>query len=443
MIRQEIITIEQEVLGGVIIDNSLYHTLKDNIKENMFIVPEHREIFKIICEMLEKGMDLNVTDLLVYANKNTSKMGSVSYVTEIVSNTVANSVYPQKVKFLVDEHRKRIIKEAYEKAINSNTVEEMTEIIQKTLESVYQCEISKELDTDNIYNDYLFELENHDKEAGFKSNFYNLDDIIGKFQRGRLITAFARSGVGKSTFAIQIALNMALQGNRVVYGSGEMSVKEVLNKMASSRLNINHSKLIDNTLTGEEKDNINKLMVKLMANRFYITNETNINKFLNEVRLYKLKNGLDVLFVDYVNKYITGMSGITLTEKIGQVTSTLKEFALRENICVVLLAQANRRADSNSNLEYYEKLEVNDIQDSARIEQDSDQVIALYRNVKLDNPQIRESLNKEGKLDYNSKKAEKNPNCINLTILKNRHGKKGTIALNWEGDYSRISNFVR
>ena len=52
-------------------------------------------------------------------------------------------------------------------------------------------------------------------------------------------------------------------------------------------------------------------------------------------------------------------------------------------------------------------------------------------------------LNKEGKLDYNSKKAEKNPNCINLTVLKNRHGKKGTIALNWEGDYSRISNFMR
>lgn len=443
MIRQELITLEQEVLGGPIIDNSLYHHLKENVKERMFVVPENKEIFKFISGMFEKGLEVSVTDILVYADKNTAKMGGTSYIAEIVSSTVNNAAYPQKIKFFVDEYRKRMIKESYTRVINSNTVEEMVDITKKTLESVYQCEISKELDTDNIYNDYLFELENHDKEAGFKSNFYNLDDIIGKFQRGRLITAFARSGVGKSTFAIQIALNMVLQGNRVVYGSGEMSIKEVLNKMASSRLNIKHSKLMDNTLTGEEKDNINKLMVKLMTNRFYITNETNINKFLNEVRLYKLKNGLDVLFIDYVNKYITGMSGVTLTEKIGQVTSTLKEFALKENICVVLLAQANRRADSNSNLEYYEKLEVNDIQDSARIEQDSDQVIALYRNVKLDNPQIRESLNKEGKLDYNSKKAEKNPNCINLTVLKNRHGKKGTIALNWEGDYSRISNFMR
>ena len=301
----------------------------------------------------------------------------------------------------------------------------------------------KDLDTESIYNNYLIEIENYNKSQGFKSNFYSLDEIVGKFQRGRLITVFARSGVGKSTFAIQTASNMVIQGNRVVYGSGEMSVKEVLDKISSSKLNIKHSKFTGNTLTREEKDKVNSLMVKLMENRFYITNETDINKFLNEVRLYKLKNGLDVLFVDYVNKYVTGISGITLTEKIGQVTSILKEFALKEKVCVVLLAQANRKSDGNSNLEYYEKLEVNDIQDSARIEQDSDQVIALYRNIKLDNPQIRENLNKEGKLDYNSKKAEKNPNCINLTVLKNRHGKKGTIALNWDGDYSRISNFMR
>ncbi|WP_302739484.1 DnaB-like helicase C-terminal domain-containing protein [uncultured Clostridium sp.] len=443
MVRQELITLEQEVLGGPIIDNSLYHHLKENVKERMFVVPEHKEIFKLVSGMFEKGMEVSVTDILVYADKNTAQMGGTSYIAEIVSSTVNNRAYPQKIKFLVDEYRKRMIKESYTRVINSNTVDEMIDITRKTLENVYKCEMPKDLDTESIYNNYLIEIENYNKSQGFKSNFYSLDEIVGKFQRGRLITVFARSGVGKSTFAIQTASNMVIQGNRVVYGSGEMSVKEVLDKISSSKLNIKHSKFTGNTLTREEKDKVNSLMVKLMENRFYITNETDINKFLNEVRLYKLKNGLDVLFVDYVNKYVTGISGITLTEKIGQVTSILKEFALKEKVCVVLLAQANRKSDGNSNLEYYEKLEVNDIQDSARIEQDSDQVIALYRNIKLDNPQIRENLNKEGKLDYNSKKAEKNPNCINLTVLKNRHGKKGTIALNWDGDYSRISNFMR
>ena len=387
--------------------------------------------------------DLNAETILInltaYTQKPLVKGDTLIFFDEIQECPSARTA----IKFLVDEYRKRMIKESYTRVINSNTVDEMIDITRKTLENVYKCEMPKDLDTESIYNNYLIEIENYNKSQGFKSNFYSLDEIVGKFQRGRLITVFARSGVGKSTFAIQTASNMVIQGNRVVYGSGEMSVKEVLDKISSSKLNIKHSKFTGNTLTREEKDKVNSLMVKLMENRFYITNETDINKFLNEVRLYKLKNGLDVLFVDYVNKYVTGISGITLTEKIGQVTSILKEFALKEKVCVVLLAQANRKSDGNSNLEYYEKLEVNDIQDSARIEQDSDQVIALYRNIKLDNPQIRENLNKEGKLDYNSKKAEKNPNCINLTVLKNRHGKKGTIALNWDGDYSRISNFMR
>lgn len=443
MVRQDLITLEQEVLGGVIIENSLYNYLKDNVEEGMFVVPEHREIFKVINEMFDKGMEVNTTDIMVYADKNTSKMGRTTYITEIVSSTVNNAAYPQKIKFLVDEYRKRMIKETYLKVINCNTVEEMLSYTEKMLERAYKCEVVKELDIEEMYNNYLFEIENCDKECGFKSNFYSLDETIGNFQRGRLITVFARSGAGKSTFATQTALNMALQGYRILYGSGEMSQKEVLDKMASSKLNIKYSQFTNKELTEIERNKIHSLMLKLLEDNFYVTNETNISKFLNEARLYKMKNNLDVLIVDYVNKYITDINSSTLTEKIGRVTSILKEFALKENVCVLMLAQANRKTDDKTSAKHYEKLEVNDIQDSARIEQDSDQVIALYRNIKLDNEKVREDLYKEGKLDYNSKKAEINPNCINLTVLKNRHGNKKTIALKWEGDYSRISNFMR
>ena len=82
-----------------------------------------------------------------------------------------------------------------------------------------------------------------------------------------------------------------------------------------------------------------------------------------------------------------------------------------------------------------------DIQDSARIEQDSDQVIAIYRNVKLDNEKFRKHLAREGKIYDKSTNADENPNCVNLTILKNRHGVKNTMAFTWEGKYSRITNF--
>ena len=140
--------------------------------------------------MFEKGLEVSVTDILVYADKNTAQMGGTTYIAEIVSSTVNNTAYPQKIKFLVDEYRKRMIKESYTRVINSNTVDEMLDITKKTLENVYKCEMTKELDTESIYNNYLIEIENYNKSQGFKSNFYNLDEIVGKFQRGRLITVF-------------------------------------------------------------------------------------------------------------------------------------------------------------------------------------------------------------------------------------------------------------
>lgn len=87
------------------------------------------------------------------------------------------------------------------------------------------------------------------------------------------------------------------------------------------------------------------------------------------------------------------------------------------------------------------KIDASDIQDSARIEQDSDQVIALYRNIKLDDKMYRESLFKKGKIKYNSKNAENNPECMNVVVLKNRHGERGTCAVKWQGRYSRVVDF--
>ncbi len=87
-----------------------------------------------------------------------------------------------------------------------------------------------------------------------------------------------------------------------------------------------------------------------------------------------------------------------------------------------------------------EKIDSSDIQDSARIEQDSDQVIALYRNIKLDDRVYRDMMFRQGKLRYNSKNADENPECMNVVVIKNRHGGRGTCALRW-GDIQGLVIF--
>ncbi|CUO65379.1 primary replicative DNA helicase [Clostridium disporicum] len=130
-----------------------------------------------------------------------------------------------------------------------------------------------------------------------------------------------------------------------------------------------------------------------------------------------------------------------MTNRIGRITGKFKDLALEEDICVVLVAQANRGVDKKSGEILLDRLSTSDIQDSVRIEQDSDQVIGLYRDLKLDDKAYRDFMLKKGKIDYYSMDADKNPNCINAIIMKNRHGEIGTSALKWEGKCSMVSNF--
>lgn len=104
------------------------------------------------------------------------------------------------------------------------------------------------------------------------------------------------------------------------------------------------------------------------------------------------------------------------------------------------MAQANRAIDKKSGDTAIDKISSSDIQDSARIEQDSDQIIGLYRDIKLDDKVYRHLLQKGGKLDYTSMDADKNSECMNAIIMKNRHGERGTCALKWEGRFSRVTN---
>ncbi|MDQ0150062.1 replicative DNA helicase [Eubacterium multiforme] len=441
MIKNNAVILEQELLCGLIQDNGLV-TKCDSIKANMFQVEEHRKIYQVILEMIKKNMSVDLINLLSYSDKKTKEMGGITYITEIASCSPTNANFETKVSLLLDEYKKRVVYKMVNKVQELNTIDEMTEFINKTLESVYKSDVVKDLDICNPYEEYLNNLY-ADDDKGFKTGLYKLDETIGNLQRGRLVTLFARSGIGKSTLAIQIALNLILQSYKVIYGSGEMSVIEVLNKMAASKLNIEYQKMNKKILTAQEKDRVTSFINNLMNKGFYITNETNINKVISEIKLYKLNNGLDILFIDYINKYISGMNGMSLTEKIGQVTSQLKDLALKEDICIVLLAQANRRADINESKNISEKITESDIQDSARIEQDSDQVISIYRNKKFDNKKLRDKLAEDGLVDYSSRNADKNPECVNLTILKNRHGEKNTLAFRWEGEYSRVSNFIR
>lgn len=440
MLTSQHIELEQSILGTMFLNPNLITKAKENIKRYMFQVDNHSMIYDGIIKMVDDKKEIDLINFLENYKEIIKEMGGVSYVTEVYSCSSTEVAFETKLELLINAYKKRLVLNLCTHVSDTMTIEDMEKNINKTLTNLYNCTLKKDLDIEEIYDNYLKNLYESNKDMGVKSGLTKIDEAIGNFRKGRLITIFARSGVGKSVFSIQIAKNMALRGHNVIYGSAEMSEDEVLNRMAASEFSINNNKFEKDLLTDEEKDKVSTFCANLSNNMLYISTETNIDRFINEIKVYKLKNKLDVVFLDYINKYVDSKSSaFKLTERIGEITSRLKTLAIEENICIVIVAQANRSVDKN-NGEVYEILTEADIQDSARIEQDSDQIIGLYRDKRFDDRAYRDKMFRDGKVDYDSKDAKENPNCINAIILKNRHGGRGIKAFRWMGNICSISN---
>lgn len=422
-------------------DTSFVIDFEDKIKPEMFLYSKHMRIYLGILEMIEEKLEVDLINFLEYHKKNIYEMDGVTYVSEIFTCNASNLTFNTKIMLLINNYKRHLYLEMIDKLNSDMELEEIENEVENVKIKIHKCSIKKEIDIQFQYDEYIKWLYDENKDKGISSGLVYLDKYLGNFQKGRLITIFARSGVGKTTFSLQLACNMALSGHKIFYGSAEMTRNQVFSKISGSYLSLSTKAINEDTILKEDKDSIANFMSKLINKKIYVSTETNFEKFVNEIKLYKMQNDLDVVFVDYINKYIDFSDKDLMTNKLGKISGVLKTLAMEENICIVLLAQANRMLDKRNGDIAVEKIDSSDIQDSARIEQDSDQVIALYRNIKLDDRAYKDMLFKQGKLRYNSKNADENPECINAIVIKNRHGSRGTCALRWNGKYSRVSDF--
>lgn len=435
------IQLEQEILGAMFKDSNLIIDARNRIKAEMFLYSKHRRIYLGILEMVKEKLEIDLVTFLEHHKKVIGEMDGVSYVSEIFSCCVSSLAFNTKLKLLVDNYKKHLYLKATDKINADMNLEEIESEIEEAKVKIHKCSLKKEIDINAQYDEYINWLYDENRDKGISSGLLYVDKYLGNFQKGRLITVFARSGVGKTTFSLQLASNMALGGYKVFYGSAEMTRNQIFNKIAGSYLSLSTKAIDEDSILKEDKDSISKFMANLINKKIYVSMETNFERFVNEIKVYKMQNSLDIVFVDYINKYIDFSDKDLMTNRLGRISGVLKTLAMEEDICIVLLAQANRMVDKRGGDIPLEKIDSGDIQDSARIEQDSDQVLALYRNIKLDDRVYRDMMFRQGKLRYNSKNADENPECMNVVVIKNRHGSRGTCALRWNGRYSRVSDF--
>ncbi|MGN0676467.1 MAG: replicative DNA helicase, partial [Ruminococcus sp.] len=267
--------------------------------------------------------------------------------------------------------------------------------------------------------DRLGKISGADKEkyVGAKTGFANLDTLTSGLNKSDLIIVAARPGMGKTSFAMNIALNVAKRssGKEVVVFSLEMSREQLATRLLSSEAQIDSQVLQSGNIPDNDWIKIATSAGYISNLPMYIDHTAGITVQQMKAKLRRVKN-LGLVVIDYLQLMESTSKSDNRVVVISEITRQIKIMAKEFDVPVILLSQLSRNTEQRTD----KRPQLSDLRDSGSIEQDADIVLFLYR----------ESYYKE----------DENKNIAKCIVAKNRHGEQGTVDMYWDGRYTRFSD---
>jgi replicative DNA helicase len=270
---------------------------------------------------------------------------------------------------------------------------------------------------EKVLNDKVDELEVRISQGntlkGFSTGWKLLDKYIGGWNKGNLVIVGGRPGMGKSA----LGLNFCVDGSpfaKYCFVSIEMSADELAERIIAEVSNIENYKIRNAKINMEDLERINSQINNVHNFHIIDTKDNNVFNILSLLRIHKVKYGLDVVVVDYLQKLDAG--GKDVRTNVSIASTTLKNFARELGITVIALAQLNRDGKNN-------RPELTELKESGQIEQDADVVLfpfrpAYYEDIK---PPVEEAV---------------------VIIAKNRHGQCADILCDFVGSQTRYKEII-
>ena len=394
-----------------------------------FITPHAAHVFKIVKSYVEEGK--SVSDIYFHihsiaeedwqsfsqgvAREEYLRQCMVLSVPFLGTDVYAEGVFGQIQKQYFRREAFFLYENAKPKILNTADSKDLTEIV---TDIGNKCNAL--LDGMTPSNEYDYETEvmevlNTTEQAVISSGFKDLDQIIEGFRPGQLITVGAGTGVGKSAFAVNLALNITNQGYKVGIWSFEMDKEEVYQRIISNITEISRK----DRLHAEERYNAVKKYFKEAKDNIQIFTDRikDLGTFYLHCRKEAIRENMKVIIIDYVQLiHLSGFTGLNRVSEIELITKTLKNMASELGITVIILSQLSREYQKRENKQPI----LSDLRDSGSIEQDSNLVIFLHRQD--DYPLMLK--------DYEK--------IITVIVAKNRDGRSGSFVLKYQGNITKF-----
>lgn len=398
-----------------------------NVKVDDFFIKKHKQIANAILTLKAKKEEINLLSIKSLINGNDS--GILTYLGEIAESRFGSSInYAYKELKRLSKKRKlfELSKRMQEDIKDENEIEIY---IEKRIKELNQ--INEEEEKEKTFLDIVCEtseiidkkiLQGSEYDYRYLTGIFDLDKVTNGLHEEELTIIGARPGVGKTTFALQIALRIASgsiknEGLPVGIISLEMSETQIVQKIISKVANVDSNKLRTGNLDVQEQERIALAEGKISNLPIFInTKARNIQEIETFARRLKNKNNLGLLIIDYIQLVKSSNKFNSREQEVAEISRCLKLLSLELKIPIIGLCQLNRNAAKTEPT-------LADIRESGAIEQDADNVIFLYKENESDEQLLIEN--------------------VIIDLQKQRAGGLAKVTVRFDKKISEFKNLVR
>lgn len=428
---------EQSVLGSILLENSAANRVFEILSERDFYSEAHRKVFIVIRDLSEKNEPV---DLITLSNALKDKnlldsVGGTTYLASLVDNVPSAANAANYAKIIKEKAILRGLITSATEIIDScyETGSDVNNILDNAEHSIFEISENKVrqdyFPIRDIIKDSFRSIEDlYSRQqliTGVPTGFDKIDDLTAGLQRSELIIIAGRPGMGKTAFALNIALHAAMETQiPTAVFSLEMSKEQLAFRLLSSEARVDAQRLRKGFLGETDWPKLTTAAGRLSDAPLYIDDTPAITVLEMKAKSRRLKadKGLGLVVVDYIQLMRSSYSHDSREREISDISRSLKALAKELNVPVVALSQLNRQVESRPN----RRPQMADLRESGAIEQDADVIAFIYRDEV-----------------YNKSEDNIYKGIAEIIIAKQRNGPTRTVELAFVDKYTRFENLSR
>ncbi|MEB3274972.1 MAG: replicative DNA helicase [Prochlorothrix sp.] len=431
----QIVEAEEAILGSILLDPEAISRISERLKPEAFYISAHRAIYDTALRLYGQGKPTDLTTVAAWLQDEGTleKVGGQGRLAQLVDRTISTANVDQYAELVIDKAvRRQLIKAGNEIIqLGYETRQPLEKVLDKAEQQVFNLAQNRPQSrgltpTSSILAATFNEIEQRstgEEPAGIACNFYDLDAMTQGFQRSDLVIVAGRPSMGKTSFVLSVAQNIAaIHRKAVCVFSLEMSKEQLVYRLLSSEVGIESGRLRAGRVRDDEWATLCQGMNNLSELPIYIddTPDLTVTDMRSKARQLALEHNteLGLVLIDYL-QLMEGASPDNRVQELSKITRALKGMARELNVPVITLSQLSRGVESRTN----KRPMMSDLRESGSIEQDADLIIMLYRDEY-----------------YNPDTPDRG--ITEVIITKHRNGPIGTVKLLFEPQYTRFRNLA-